>query len=170
LAGLRIGVVAVLRAARIPWTCCAGRAARSHLPTLRSVLGRMAANFSDGRLDARCGPCWAASTRPRTANNYLSALKALLRESKRLGLLDPATFETLTDQPPVRGETLPAGRHVEADELELLFALAVYRGRRAVLVVVSPLDHAAVAQAHPMDRVRVLERLPQLLAARRYSS
>jgi hypothetical protein len=32
-----------------------------------------------------------------------------------------ATVETLTDQPPVRGETLPAGRHVEADELELLF-------------------------------------------------
>jgi Phage integrase family len=32
-----------------------------------------------------------------------------------------------------------------------------------------PFDHAAVAQAHLMDRVQVLERLPQLLAAR-YSS
>jgi integrase len=112
-----------------------GRAAPSHLPTLRSMLDRMAAHFSDGRQDARSFP-WHELTyaqvaefrtllgrqyAPRTANNYLSALKAVLRESKRLGLLDPATFETLTDQPPVRGETLPAGRHVQADELVLLF-------------------------------------------------
>jgi hypothetical protein len=96
------------------------------------MLDRMAAHFSDGRQDARSFP-WHELTyaqvaefrtllgrqyAPRTANNYLSALKAVLRESKRLGLLDPATFETLTDQPPVRGETLPAGRHVQADELE----------------------------------------------------
>ena len=101
-----------------------GRAAPSHLPTLRSMLDRMAAHFSDGRQDARSFP-WHELTyaqvaefrtllgrqyAPRTANNYLSALKAVLRESKRLGLLDPATFETLTDQPPVIGETLPAGR------------------------------------------------------------
>jgi integrase/recombinase XerD len=112
-----------------------GRAAPSHLPTLRSMLGRMAAHFSDGSQDARSF-AWHDLTyaqvaefrtllgrqyAPRTANNYLSALKAVLRESKRLGLLDPATFDTLTDQPPVRGETLPAGRHVKTDELELLF-------------------------------------------------
>jgi len=113
-----------------------GRAAPSHLPTARSMLNRMAAHFSDGRLDAVWFP-WHELTyeqvaelrtqlgrqyAPRTANNYLSALKGVLRESKRLGLLDPATYDLLTDQPPVRGEALPAGRHVQADELARLFA------------------------------------------------
>jgi hypothetical protein len=112
-----------------------GRTAPSHLPTARSVLNRMATYFSDGRLDARSFP-WHELTyaqvaelrtmlgrqyAPRTANNYLSTLKGVLREAKRLGLLDAASFDLLCDQPPVRGETLPAGRHVEADELELLF-------------------------------------------------
>jgi integrase len=112
-----------------------GRTAPSHLPTARSLLNRMAAHFSGGRLDA----VWfqwheltyeqVASFRaqlqrqyaPRTANNYLSALKGVLRESKRLGLLDPEAFDLLTDQPPVRGETLPAGRHVSSEELERLW-------------------------------------------------
>jgi integrase/recombinase XerD len=113
-----------------------GRTAPSHLPTARSLLNRMAAHFSGGRLDARAFP-WHELTyaqvaelrtqlgrqyAPRTANNYLSALKGVLRESKRLGLLDAATFDLLTDQPPVRGEALPAGRHVQADELARLFA------------------------------------------------
>ena len=113
-----------------------GRAAHSHYPTLRSMLNRMAARFSDDRLDAHGFP-WHELTyaqvaelrtqlgrqyAPRTANNYLSALKGVLRESKRLGLLDPAAYDLLTDQPPVRGEALPAGRHVQADELARLFA------------------------------------------------
>jgi integrase len=100
------------------------------------MLNRMAAHFSDGRLDAMWFP-WHELTyaqvaefrtqlgrqyAPRTANNYLSTLKGVLRESKRLGLLDAATFDLLADQPPVRGEALPTGRHVEAEELERLFA------------------------------------------------
>jgi integrase/recombinase XerD len=112
-----------------------GRTAPSHLPTARSMLNRMAAHFSDSQRDARAFP-WHELTyaqvaelrtqlgrqyAPRTANNYLSTLKGVLREAKRLGLLDAASFDLLTDQPPVRGETLPAGRHVEAEELELLF-------------------------------------------------
>jgi integrase len=112
-----------------------GRTAPSHLPTARRVLNRMATYFSDGQQDARSFP-WHELTyaqvaelrtmlgrqyAPRTANNYLSTLKGVLREAKRLGLLDAASFDLLCDQPPVWGETLPAGRHVEADELELLF-------------------------------------------------
>jgi hypothetical protein len=89
----------------------------------------MAAHFSGGQADARSFP-WHELTyaevaefrtqlgrqyAPRTANSYLSILKGVLREAKRLGLLDAASFDLLTDQPPVRGEALPAGRHVEAE-------------------------------------------------------
>jgi hypothetical protein len=108
LAGLRIGADAVLRAAPIPWTSCWGAHA------LTPAHGPQHAQPHGGPLLGRPRRCTlvrlaradlrpqVAELRtllgrqyaPRTANNYLSALKAVLRESKRLGLLDPATFDT----------------------------------------------------------------------------
>lgn len=119
-----------------PMDVLLGRTASSHVPTARSMLNRMAAQFSGGRLNAWAFP-WHELTyeqvaelrvrlqreyAPRTVNNYMGALRAILRESKRMGLLDPAEFELLTDIAPVRGETLPAGRHVKPEELATLFA------------------------------------------------
>jgi len=113
-----------------------GRQADSHLRTARSTLNCMAAHFSGNRLDAYGFPWWqltyaqvsefrgkvARELKPQSARNYMSALRSLLRECKRLGLLSPADFENLTDIPPIRGETLPAGRHVTPTEIDKLFA------------------------------------------------
>jgi integrase/recombinase XerD len=113
-----------------------GRTSPSHLPTARSQLNRMAAFFSANRLDAHGFP-WhqlsyaqvadlrarlTAELAPKTCNGYLGTLRAVLRESKRLGLLTADDLDALTDLPPVRGDRLPAGRHVRPDELERLFA------------------------------------------------
>jgi integrase len=58
---------------------------------------------------------------PATANRMLSALKGVLKECWRLGLLDAETLERLRDLPPARGSRLAAGRHVGDAELSELF-------------------------------------------------
>src|SRR5206468_12062750 len=74
------------------------------------------------RTGGRAARQLAAEHAPKTANGYLGTLRSVLREAKRMRLLDPGAFAVLTDQPPVRGEALPAGRHVRPDELDRLFA------------------------------------------------
>jgi integrase len=112
-----------------------GRQAPSHLSAARSMLGRMAAHFSGNRLDAYGFPWWqltygevselraklARDFAPKTAQSYMGCLRSILRDCKRLGLLSPDDFDTLTDLAPIRGERLPAGRHVMPDELARLF-------------------------------------------------
>jgi integrase/recombinase XerD len=103
----------------------------------RSLLNRMARFMSSNQQDALSFP-WhevtyadvaalrerliASGVTFRTTNNYLKALRSVLRECKRLRLMTADAFEEATDVAPVKGESLPAGRHVTADEVDQLFA------------------------------------------------
>ena len=62
-----------------------------------------------------------ARYRPATANRMLSALRGVLRESWRLGLLSAEDYGRCADLLVVRGSSLPAGRVVTQKELKALF-------------------------------------------------
>lgn len=58
---------------------------------------------------------------PATVNKILCAVRGVAREAMRLGLLPAEAFTLIADVDGIRGERLPAGRHVEAPELVSLF-------------------------------------------------
>jgi site-specific recombinase XerD len=63
-----------------------------------------------------------AETRsPAGVNKMLAALRGVLKEAWRLGLMDAETFERAADLPGVRGERLPRGRALVRRELQKLF-------------------------------------------------
>jgi integrase len=57
---------------------------------------------------------------PHTVNRYLSALRRVLQEAWRLGLMAAEDRERASDVPPVRGSRLPAGRALQHDEVATL--------------------------------------------------
>ena len=64
-----------------------------------------------------------AETRaPAGVNKILAAVRGVLREAWRLGLMDAEAFERAADLPGVRGERLPRGRALSRRELQKLFA------------------------------------------------
>ena len=63
----------------------------------------------------------ASSYAPSTANRYLSALKAVLREAWRLAWLDRETLEKTLDVRGVKGRREMRGRAVSPAELSTLF-------------------------------------------------
>jgi len=65
----------------------------------------------------------AARYAPVTANKMLAALRGVLREAWRLGLMDAERYQRAADLPAVRGTTMPRGRALEAPELHALFAV-----------------------------------------------
>lgn len=59
---------------------------------------------------------------PATANRYLTALRAVLKEAWRLGLVDREPMERALDVPTIRGGRELRGRAVLRDELRAVFA------------------------------------------------
>lgn len=113
-------------------------------PAMASALDRVAAIASGGRRGAACFP-WQAlryphvqvirvalveSPSPRTGrplspasvNKILSALRGVLREAWRLGLLSAEELARATDVEPVRGSVPLRGRALKSREVAALFA------------------------------------------------
>jgi integrase len=58
---------------------------------------------------------------PAGVNKILAAIRGVLKETWRLGLMDAETYERAADLPSVRGERLPRGRALMRRELQKLF-------------------------------------------------
>jgi integrase len=83
----------------------------------------------------------ASSLAPATANKILAALRGVLLESRRLGLMGADACAAARDVAPVRGRRLPAGRALAAQELAAVLRTCAAdggpRGRRdAALIAV----------------------------------
>ena len=62
---------------------------------------------------------------PSTANAVLSAVRALVKQAWRLGLIDGDTERRVADVAGIRGSRLPAGRALEPKELQRLFRVCL---------------------------------------------
>ena len=63
----------------------------------------------------------AARYAPATANKALAALRGVLKEAWRLGLVAADDYQRAVDLAAVRGSTLPAGRALQPGEIRALF-------------------------------------------------
>lgn len=105
-------------------------------PTMEAALHLMAKLATAGRRNAFTCP-WhelgyqetqalrtklAEKFATATINKHLSALRQVLKEAWRLGLMGAEAYQRAADLKPATGSTLPAGREVSGGELEQLFA------------------------------------------------
>ena len=58
---------------------------------------------------------------PATANKILSAVRGVMREAWRLGLVDAETYRRIDDVEAVKGQSLPRGRALSMGEIRALF-------------------------------------------------
>jgi len=59
---------------------------------------------------------------PATCNKFLSALRGVLKESWRLGLMSAEEYQRAADLASVTGSTIPAGRELQPGEITALMA------------------------------------------------
>ena len=120
---------------RLPAAVYLARLAPGSRRTMRGALDTMAALLTGHQADAMTCP-WhllryphtqavraalAARYAPSTCNKHLSALRGVLREAWRLGLVDGESYQRAVDLQGVRGSTIPAGRALFAAEVRALF-------------------------------------------------
>lgn len=98
-----------------------GRVGALELPWQRMTYAETSA------LRARLAELYA----PAGANLRLAALRGVLRESWRLGLMDAETYHRAIDLRSVRGSTLPKGRALSAGEVRALFDACARDDNRA---------------------------------------
>jgi site-specific recombinase XerD len=60
---------------------------------------------------------------PATVNKYLAAVRGVMREAWRLGLVDAETYQRIVAVEGVKGETLPSGRGLGPGELAALMRI-----------------------------------------------
>ena len=124
-------------AAQHPAIAYLARLAPRSRRTMRGALERLAQLASGGTMTAETCP-WQELTyahtaalrsallerysSPATVNRHLAALRGVLRECLRLGLMSPEDHVRAIDLAPARGSRLPAGREVAPGEIHALFA------------------------------------------------
>ncbi len=128
-------VPAEVRSGRHPALVYLARLAPGSRRTMRESLEEIARLVSGGTSDALSLP-WqdlgyqhtmairarlAESKAPATVNKMLSALRGVLREAWRLGLMGAESYHRAVDLPPVRGERLLSGRALIETEIRALF-------------------------------------------------
>lgn len=129
--------VVVEAADRDPLAVYLARLGAGSRRTMAAALEVVARLLTDGRADAARLPWWdlryqhtqairaALSDQgyaPATVRKTLSALRGVLQESWRLGLMAADDYHRAVDLPTIHGERLPAGRGLGAGELRALFA------------------------------------------------
>ena len=134
--GAALVVAVPLRPDRHPAAVYLARLGSRSRRTMRGWLDTVAALVTGGRATAETLD-WAALRyqhtaavraalaeryAPSTANGCLAALRGVLKECWRLGLLSAEDLQRACDVPPVKGETLPKGRAIAAGELRSLMA------------------------------------------------
>jgi integrase len=121
-------------ARRHPVATYLARLAPSAMPSQRGALNNVAKLVSGGRHGAWTFP-WHCLTyhdmaalrahlmnhlKHTTANNRMVAVRGVLKECRRLGLMSREAFDQATDVERIKGESLPAGRHVAPHEVAKL--------------------------------------------------
>lgn len=134
-AQLPVAMPGALPADRNPALVYLASLAAGSRPTMRQALDVIARTLTGGAVDAP-GLSWSALRyqhtqairtalaeryAPATANRMLSALRSVLREAWRLGLMPAEDFHRAADLKPVTGSTLPAGRGLSPGEIRALF-------------------------------------------------
>ena len=71
---------------------------------------------------------------PATARRHMAALRGVIKEAWRQGLLDSETRDRLLDMPPVKGYRVGTGRMLTQDEIRQLYGKATCK-ERAVLAL-----------------------------------
>ena len=121
---------------RNPALAYLGRLAPGFRRTMKAALDAMAARLAGGDCPGEGFP-WGqlryehtaklradlagSGLAPATVNKLLAALRGVLREAWRLGLVDAETYHRAVDLPTVRGTALPAGRGLTPGEVRALF-------------------------------------------------